>query len=75
MRERTLEEMIEFYGGKENLVPIAFLKQQILYAKFGVQPKFIWEKEGQPGKIVAWYSVADTKEVIKEWRKTKPENN
>lgn len=46
-----LEELINKYG-KENLVPISFIKQQLFYAKCGCQPVFIWEKENQKGGIL-----------------------
>lgn len=67
----TLQKKINEYG-KENLIPIDFIKQQLFYAKYGCQPVFIWEKENQKGKITCWYLKKDTKTAKKEWDKTKP---
>lgn len=65
-----LQTLIDKYG-KENLIPISFIKQQLFYAKYGCQPVFIWEKENQKGKIVCWYLKNDTLLAKKEWDKTK----
>lgn len=67
----SLNELIKKYG-RENLIPIDFIKQQLFYAKHGCQPVFIWEKENQKGKITCWYLKKDTVTVKKEWDKTKP---
>lgn len=64
-----LETLINKYG-KENLVPISFIKQQLFYAKCGCQPVFIWEKENQKGRIVCWYLKKDTIFAKNEWDKT-----
>lgn len=63
----SLDEAVECYG-KENLVAIDCLKQQIFYVTHGVQPKFVWEKEGSPGKITFWFLKSDTDWVYKKWR-------
>ena len=67
----SLEEAFECYG-RENLVPIDFIKQQIFYAKHGCQPKFIWEKEGEPGKLTCWYLKSKTNFVYKKWIENRP---
>jgi len=67
----SLEEAFECYG-RENLVPIDFIKQQIFYAKHGCQPKFIWEKEGEPGKLTCWYLKSETNFVYKKWIENRP---
>lgn len=69
----TLQEMIRKYG-RNNLIPIDFIKQQLFYAKCGCQPVFIWEKENQKGKITCWYLKKDTLYAKREWDKTKPNN-
>ena len=68
---RSLEEAYETYG-KDNLIPISFIKQQIFYAKHGCQPRFIWEKEDCQGKLVAWYLKCETEAVHRLWNETKP---
>lgn len=67
----SLQSLVNKYG-YENLIPIDFIKQQLFYAKCGCQPKFIWEKENQKGKISCWYLKSDTTRAKKEWDKTKP---
>lgn len=67
----TLQEKIDEFG-RENLIPIDFIKQQLFYARHGCQPVFIWEKENQKGKITCWYLKKDTKFAKSEWDKTKP---
>lgn len=71
MKFNTLEEAIDCYG-RDNLVPIDFIKQQLFFAKCGVQPKFIWEKEGQKGKLTAWYLKCETTYAFEKWNETKP---
>lgn len=67
----SLEEAFECYG-RENLVPIDFIRQQIFYAKHGCQPKFIWEKEGEEGKLTCWYLKSETSFVYKKWLDNRP---
>ncbi|POO87868.1 hypothetical protein [Clostridium sp. 3-3] len=67
----SLEQAFDIYG-RENLIPISFIKQQIFYAVHGVQPRFIWEKEDGSGKIVAWYLKYETDYVKKMWVENKP---
>lgn len=69
---KSLEEAFEIYG-RENLIPISFIKQQIFFSRHGVQPRFIWEKEDGSGKIVAWYLKVETQFVSKLWNDTKPQ--
>lgn len=66
----SLEEKINEYG-KENLIPISFIKQILFYAKCGCQPVFIWEKENQKGRIICWYLKQDTIYAKKKWDETK----
>lgn len=67
----NLEEAFECYG-RDNLIPIDLIRQQIFYAKHGVQPKFIWEKEGAPGKLTCWYLKSETNYVHKKWVENRP---
>lgn len=68
---KTLEEVFDCYG-RENLVPIDFIKQLIFYAANGCQPKFIWYKEDDPTKITCWYLKSETAYVYKKWLERKP---
>lgn len=68
----TLEEVFDCYG-RENLIPIGMIKQQIFYAKHGVQPKFIWENESEPGKLTCWYLKCETTYAHKKWMENRPE--
>lgn len=63
----SLNEAIECYG-RDNLIPISCLRQQIFYTKHGVQPKFVWEMEGNPGKITFWYLKNETDWVYRKWK-------
>lgn len=67
----SLETAFNLYG-RDNLVPIDFIKQQIFYAANGCQPEFVWEKEGEPGKITCWYLKSKTHEVYKLWLENRP---
>lgn len=67
----SLEEVFACYG-RENLVPIDLIKQQIFYAKNGVQPRFFWEKENEPGKVTCWYLKSETSFVYKKWLAAHP---
>lgn len=69
---KSLEEATECYG-RENLIPIDFIKQQIFYTQQGVQPKFVWEKEDSPGKMTFWYLKSETRWVYQKWLENKPE--
>lgn len=68
----SLEEAIDCYG-RENLIPIDFIKQIIFYTQHGCQPKFIWENEGKKEKITAWFLKSETSFVYKKWMNTRPE--
>lgn len=70
---KTLEEAFDCYG-RENLVPINLIKQQIFYARHGCQPKFIWCKEDEPTKLTCWYLKSETTYVYKKWQENKPLN-
>lgn len=54
-------------------MPIDFLKQLLFYAKCGCQPKFIWEKEGCPGKITGWFLKSETIYAKRKWDETRPD--
>lgn len=62
----TLQEVKEYYG-ERNLVPIDYIKQQIFYAKKGIQPKFVCENENENGRLTCWYLKSETKNVYEEW--------
>lgn len=68
----TLEEAIECYG-RENLIAIDCIKQIIFYTSHGCQPKFVWEKEGKPGRITCWFLKCETAHVYKKWMSKKPD--
>lgn len=68
----SLEEAISCYG-RENLIPIDCIKQIIFYTRHGCQPKFVWEKEGKPGQITAWFLKSETNFVYKKWMNNRPE--
>lgn len=70
----SLDEAIDCYG-RGNLIPIDSIKQQIFYAKHGCQPKFIWEKESEPGKLTCWYLKAETSWVYNKWLESRPKKN
>lgn len=67
----SLEEAIECYG-RENLIPIDNIKQSIFYVKNGCQPRFVWEKEGQEGRMTFWFLKSETAYVFRKWMETKP---
>lgn len=67
----SLAEAIECYG-RENLVAIDCIKQIIFYTTHGCQPKFIWEKETEPGKLTCWYLKSETNYVYRKWCDNKP---
>ena len=62
----SLAEAIECYG-RENLVAIDCIKQIIFYTTHGCQPKFIWEKENEPGKLTCWYLKNETNYIYRKW--------
>ena len=67
----SLEEAIDCYG-RENLVAIDSLKQAIFYVVHGCQPKFVWEKEGSPGKIAFWFLKSESNFIYKKWMENRP---
>lgn len=67
----TLEEAINCYG-RENLIPIDNIKQLLFYTKSGVQPRFVWEKETEQGKVVGWFLKSETTYVYKKWLANRP---
>ena len=68
---KSLEEAITCYG-RENLIPIDNLKQAIFYVQNGCQPRFIWEKEGQEGRVTFWFLKTETSYIYRQWMRTKP---
>lgn len=66
-----LEEVFECYG-RENLIPIDFIKQIIFYTSHGCQPRFVWHKEDDPTKITCWFLKSETSYVYKKWQEQKP---
>ena len=70
----SLNEAINCYG-RENLIPIDNIKQCIFYTKHGCQPRFVWEKEGNPGKMTCWFLKAETGFVYKKWLESNPKKN
>lgn len=68
---KTLDECIECYG-RGNLIPIDCLKQILFYTSHGCQPKFIWEKENEPGRLTCWYLKDETNYVYKKWIENRP---
>lgn len=67
----SLDEAIECYG-RENLIAIDCIKQIIFYTKHGCQPRFVWENEGKPGQITAWFLKNETNYVYKKWMDNRP---
>ena len=67
----SLEEAIDCYG-RENLIPIDNLKRAIFYVKHGCQPRFVWEKENNPGKITFWFLKSETAYIYQKWLGTYP---
>ena len=67
----NLDEAISCYGRK-NLIPIDNIKQIIFYVKNGCQPRFVWEKENESGKITAWFLKQETNYVYSKWLASKP---
>ena len=65
----TLEEAIECYG-RENLIPIDNIKQSIFYVKNGCQPRFVWEKENNTGKVTFWFLKNETAFIYHKWLET-----
>lgn len=69
---KSLDDAFDIYG-RDNLVPISFIKQQIFLAKQGCQPRFIWEKEDCKGKLVGWYLKSEFMALKPLWDATKPQ--
>ena len=67
----NLEEAFDCYG-KENLVPITFLKQVKFYIQNCVQPILVYPKEGDDTKLTYWFLKAETQYVKRMWDATKP---
>ena len=67
----NLEEAFDCYG-KENLVPITFLKQVKYYIQRNVQPILVYPKEGDETKLTYWFLKAETQYVKRMWDETKP---
>lgn len=68
----SLAEAIDCYG-RENLIAIDCIRQIIFYTTHGCQPKFIWEKETEPGKLTCWYLKNETNYVYKKWLANRPQ--
>ena len=68
----SLAEAIDCYG-RENLIAIDCIRQIIFYTAHGCQPKFIWEKETEPGKLTCWYLKNETNYVYKKWLANRPQ--
>lgn len=68
----NLEEVFDCYG-RENLIAIDNIKQIIAYAKYGCQPKFVWENEKKSGKITCWFLKSETYYVYSKWMSDRPE--
>lgn len=69
---KSLEDVFDCYG-KENLVAIDCIKQIIFYAQHGCQPKFVYEKESEPGKLTCWFLKRETNYVYQKWIENKPQ--
>ena len=67
----SLEEAIDCYG-RENLIAIDCIKQIIFYTTHGRQPKFVWEKENDPGRLTCWFLKNETNYVYKKWLANRP---
>lgn len=67
----TLDEAIECYG-RNNLIPIDNLKQIIFYTQLGLQPKCVFETEGKPGRITAWFHKGETQYAYQQWKENRP---
>jgi hypothetical protein len=68
---KTLDDCFECYG-KDNLVPISYIRQQLFYVRLGIQPVFMWESEKKEGQIVAWFLKSETHFAKKRWDETRP---
>ena len=68
---KSLDEAIECYG-RENLIAIDCIKQIIFYIKHGCQPRFVWENEGKPRRITAWFLKDITYYVYRKWMNNRP---
>lgn len=68
---RNLEEAFDCYG-RDNLVPITFLKQVRFYLQNCIQPVLVYPKEGDESKLTYWFLKAETQYIKKMWDATKP---
>ena len=69
----NLDELFEVYG-RGNLIPITDLGQTIFYVKHGCQPRFVWEKETEKGKVTFWFLKVETQFVWKKWKDNRPDS-
>lgn len=71
----TVQDVFDCYG-KDNLVPIDFLKQIIFYTSKGIQPVFTYEseKEDRKGQLVCWFLKSETQWAYKKWKGNRPAN-
>ena len=69
----NLDELFEVYG-RGNLVAIDNIKQIIFYVKHGCQPRFVWEKESEKGKMTCWFLKVETQFVWKKWMESRPDS-
>ena len=61
------------YFGRDNLVPITYLKQACFYIKHGVQPLFVYPDEDNGNRIVYWFERTEETRALKNmWDATKP---
>lgn len=51
---KTLEDAFNCYG-RDNLVPITFLKQVKFYLQNEVQPVLVYPKEGDETRLTYWF--------------------
>ena len=70
----TLQDVFDCYG-KENLVPIDFLKQVIFYTSKGIQPVFTCESEKskRKGQLVCWFLKSETQWAYQKWKENRPQ--
>ena len=73
-RVKTLEDAFNCYG-RDNLVPITFLKQVKFYLQSEVQPVLVYPKEGDETRLTYWFLKAETQYVKKQWDATKPQKD
>ena len=71
---KTLEDAFNCYG-RDNLVPITFLKQVKFCLQNEVQPILVYPKEGDETRLTYWFLKAETQYVKKQWDATKPQKD